>query len=118
MAGLPLPARVFIPKRLSFRPADAPALLAGVIIAVPVISVLVAALFMGGGEAWQHIRDTLMVSYLGGTLGTLSMAAFFMLVFALALSDSQRDSIAELCMSADRKSPNSSSVESVSAISI
>nr|HAE29247.1 hypothetical protein [Hyphomonas adhaerens] len=83
MAGLPLPARVFIPKRLSFRPADAPALLAGVIIAVPVISVLVAALFMGGGEAWQHIRDTLMVSYLGGTLGTLSMAAFFMLVFAV-----------------------------------
>jgi iron(III) transport system permease protein len=74
---------VSILKRLNFRPADVPAMLAGVIISVPVVSVLVAALFMGGGEAWQHIRDTLMVSYLGGTLGTLALAAFFMLVFAV-----------------------------------
>ncbi len=60
-----------------------PAVLAGVIIAVPVVSVLFAALVMGGGEAWNHIRDTLMLSYLGGTLGTLALAAFFMLAFAV-----------------------------------
>ena len=83
MAGFPLPARVVFPKRLSVRPADGPAVLAGAIIAVPVVSVLLAALFLGGGEAWEHIRDTLMVSYLGGTLGTLAMAAFFMLAFAV-----------------------------------
>jgi iron(III) transport system permease protein len=83
LAGLPLPARVLFPKRLNLRPADGPAVLAGAIIAVPVVSVLLAAVFMGGGEAWQHIRDTLMVAYLGGTLGTLAMAAFFMLAFAV-----------------------------------
>ena len=77
MAGLP------IPMRLSLRPGDGPAVLAGTIIAVPVVSVLLAAVLLGGGEAWQHIRDTLMVPYLGGTLGTLALAAFFMLVFAV-----------------------------------
>ena len=34
MAGFPLPARAFFPRRLNVRPADAPALLAGAIIAV------------------------------------------------------------------------------------
>ena len=65
------------------RPGDGPAALAGAIIAVPVVSVLLAAVILGGGEAWQHIRDTLMTGYLLGTLGTLAMAAFFMLVFAV-----------------------------------
>ncbi|MEZ5970015.1 MAG: iron ABC transporter permease [Hyphomonas sp.] len=78
MAGLSLPKRI-----LRVRPADGPAVLAGAIIAVPVVSVLVAALLMGGGEAWDHIRRTLMMPYLGGTLGTLAMAAGFMLVFAV-----------------------------------
>lgn len=82
MADLPLPVRA-IPAWLKPRSGDGPALVAGAIIAVPVVSVLFAALVMGGGEAWQHIRDTLMVPYLGGTLGTLAMAAFFMLAFAV-----------------------------------
>ncbi|MEZ5952908.1 MAG: iron ABC transporter permease [Hyphomonas sp.] len=72
-----------MPFRLSLRPADGPAALACAIIAVPMISVLLAAVFTGGGEAWQHIRDTLMVPYLGGTLGTLMLATMFMLVFAV-----------------------------------
>ena len=82
MVDLPLPRRA-VSRRLSLHPGDGPAALAGVIIAVPVVSVLFAALMLGGGEAWQHIRDTLMLPYLGGTIGTLSMAAFFMLVFAV-----------------------------------
>ena len=84
LADLPLPARVrAFPPRLNLRPGDGVAALAGVIIAVPVVSVLLAAVILGGGEAWEHIRDTLMVPYLGGTLGTLALAAFFMLVFAV-----------------------------------
>ena len=77
LVGLSLPAR------LSLKPGDGPAALAGAIIAVPVVSVLLAALLLGGGEAWQHIRDTLMVAYLGGTIGTLALAALFMLAFAV-----------------------------------
>lgn len=76
-------AGAILPQHVRLRPGDGPATLAGLVIAVPVVSVLAAAVLMGGGEAWQHIRDTLMLSYLGGTIGTLALAAFFMLVFAV-----------------------------------
>ena len=38
-----------------------PALVAGIVIAVPVIMVLATGLLEGAGPAWTHIRETLLL---------------------------------------------------------
>jgi iron(III) transport system permease protein len=52
-----------------------PVLIAGLVIALPVVIVLVSGLADGGGAAWTHIRDTLLVRYLIGTLSVLVLTA-------------------------------------------
>ena len=44
---------------------------------------LVAGLFHGGGEAWIHIRDTLLAGYTTGTLGTLFLTGVLILGVAV-----------------------------------
>lgn len=70
-------------RRFRFRSIDGPALLAGLIIAVPVVVTLFAGLMNGGGEAWTHIRDTLLTGYTTGTLGTLLLTALMTLAVAV-----------------------------------
>ncbi|KCZ52472.1 hypothetical protein HY29_04100 [Hyphomonas beringensis] len=65
------------------RSVDGPALLAGLIIAVPVIATLIAGLVFGGGDVWVHIRDTLLTGYTLGTLGTLALTAIMTLAIAV-----------------------------------
>ncbi len=70
-------------RRFRFRSIDGPAFLAGLIIAVPVMVTLVAGLFHGGGDAWIHIRDTLLAGYTTGTLGTLFLTGVLILGVAV-----------------------------------
>ena len=60
-----------------------PALVAGIIIAVPVVMVLLAGLFDGAGAAWTHIRETLLLRYLGGTLSMLALTGALCVLFAV-----------------------------------
>ncbi|MGH1422983.1 MAG: ABC transporter permease [Hyphomonas sp.] len=57
--------------------------MAGLVIGLPVCAVLIAGLFYGGGEIWEHVRDNLLLGYLGGTLGTLIITALLILLFAV-----------------------------------
>ena len=57
--------------------------MAGLIIAVPVFVTLIAGLVNGGGDAWSHIRDTLLVGYTGGTLGMLALTGIMILITAV-----------------------------------
>lgn len=66
-----------------FRSVDGFALLAGLIIAVPVAATLLAGLVNGGGETWDHIRDTLLANYTIGTLGTLVLTGALILAAAV-----------------------------------
>lgn len=61
-------------------------LIAGIIISMPVFMVVFAGLFEGGGAAWTHIRQTLLLPYLSGTLQVLLLTGFFCLVFAVPLA--------------------------------
>ena len=60
-----------------------PALVAGIVIAVPVVMVLATGLLEGAGPAWTHIRETLLVRYLGGTLSVLTLTGALCLLFAV-----------------------------------
>lgn len=60
-----------------------PALVAGIVIAVPVLMVLLAGLFDGGGPTWTHIRETLLLRYLGGTISVLALTGALCLLFAV-----------------------------------
>lgn len=60
-----------------------PALLAGIIIAVPIFMVALSGLLNGGGTAWTHIRENLLLQYLGGTLSVLTLTGTLCLVFAV-----------------------------------
>lgn len=60
-----------------------PALVAGIIIAVPVVMVILAGLLDGGGPTWTHIRETLLLRYLGGTLAVLALTGALCLLFAV-----------------------------------
>lgn len=60
-----------------------PVLLAGLVIALPVVVVLATGLAEGGGAAWTHIRETLLLRYLGGTLGVLVLTAMLCLLMAV-----------------------------------
>lgn len=68
-----------------FAPAlrQIPVLMAGLVIALPVAIVVVAGLAEGGGAAWDHIRDTLLLRYLAGTLAVLSLTATLCLLMAV-----------------------------------
>ncbi|WP_372530083.1 ABC transporter permease, partial [Hyphomonas atlantica] len=70
-------------RSFRFRSVDGPALMAGLIIAVPVFVTLIAGLVNGGGDAWSHIRDTLLVGYTGGTLGMLALTGIMILITAV-----------------------------------
>lgn len=76
-------ARVAPFRNLAIRASDGPAFLAGLVIAVPVAATLVAGLVFGGGDAWDHIRTTLLTGYLLGTIGTLALTGLFILAFAV-----------------------------------
>lgn len=56
---------------------------AGLVIGLPVLAVVISGLVFGGGEIWIHIRDNLLLGYLGGTLGTLLITALLILLFAI-----------------------------------
>jgi iron(III) transport system permease protein len=60
-----------------------PVLLAGLVIALPVAVVLTTGLSEGGGEAWTHIRDTLLAGYFTGTLRVLIMTGILCLLMAV-----------------------------------
>lgn len=60
-----------------------PAAIAGIVIAVPVLMVLFIGLFDGGGTAWNHIRETLLLRYLGGTISVLVLTGALCLLFAV-----------------------------------
>ncbi|KCZ87614.1 ABC transporter permease [Hyphomonas johnsonii] len=77
MAGLPSL------RGLTFKASDGPAFVAGLVIAVPVVSTLIAGAIFGGGDVWIHIRDTLLAGYVAGSLGTLALAGLLMLAFAV-----------------------------------
>jgi len=70
-------------RSFRFRSVDGPAFLAGLIIAVPVFVTLIAGLMNGGGDAWSHIRDTLLVGYTSGTLGMLALTGIMILLVAV-----------------------------------
>ncbi|MEH6409242.1 MAG: hypothetical protein V7741_01860, partial [Hyphomonas sp.] len=73
-----------IPLRsLAIRASDGPAFLAGLVIAVPVAASLVAGFVFGGGETWNHIRDTLLAGYFLGTIGMLALTGLFILALAV-----------------------------------
>lgn len=73
--------------RASLAPAQAvrqlPVLLAGLVIALPVVIVLATGLSEGGGAAWTHIRETLLARYLGGTLSVLVLTGILCLLMAV-----------------------------------
>jgi iron(III) transport system permease protein len=73
-------------RNLALRASDGPAFVAGLVIAVPVAATLVAGLVFGGGDAWVHIRDTLLTGYVLGTLGTLALTALLILVLAVPVA--------------------------------
>lgn len=60
-----------------------PVLLAGIVIALPVAMVLVTGLVNGGGAAWTHIRETLLLRYLSGTLSVLTLTGTLCLLMAI-----------------------------------
>ncbi|MBA3067937.1 MAG: iron ABC transporter permease [Hyphomonas sp.] len=60
-----------------------PVLIAGLVIALPVAIVLVTGLAEGGGAAWEHIRDILLLRYLMGTLSVLTLTAILCLLMAV-----------------------------------
>lgn len=60
-----------------------PALFAGLVIALPVAVVLITGLVDGGGAAWTHIRETLLLRYLAGTVSVLSLTAILCLLMAV-----------------------------------
>lgn len=60
-----------------------PALLAGLVIGLPVLAVLLAGVFGGGGEAWAHIRSVLLARYAGNTLAVLGLTSVMVLVMAV-----------------------------------
>ena len=60
-----------------------PVLAAGLIIALPVVIVLATGLAEGGGAAWTHIRDTLLLRYLAGTVSVLTLTAILCLLMAV-----------------------------------
>ncbi len=45
--------------------------------------VLAAGILQGGGEAWTHISETLLVRYLSGTLAVLGLTGVLCLLFAV-----------------------------------
>jgi iron(III) transport system permease protein len=59
-----------------------PVLLAGLIIALPV-ALVVASGLAGNGPAWTHIRETLLLPYLGGTVAVLTLTSILCLVMAV-----------------------------------
>tara|TARA_R110000751_G_scaffold10821_8_gene39112 strand:- start:4639 stop:6252 length:1614 start_codon:yes stop_codon:yes gene_type:complete len=73
-------------RNLAIRASDGPAFVAGLVIAVPVAATLIAGLVFGGGEAWTHIRDTLLTGYVLGTIGTLALTAILILAFAVPVA--------------------------------
>lgn len=60
-----------------------PVLIAGFVIALPVVIVIATGLIEGGGPAWAHIRETLLVRYLGGTLAVLTLTGMLCLLTAV-----------------------------------
>ncbi|MFN3913254.1 ABC transporter permease [Hyphomonas sp.] len=60
-----------------------PVLIAGLVIALPVAVVVITGLTEGGGAAWVHIRDTLLLRYLTGTLSVLTLTAILCLLMAV-----------------------------------
>lgn len=46
-------------------------------------AVLIAGLVYGGGETWDHVRNNLLLGYMGGTIGTLIITALLILFFAV-----------------------------------
>jgi iron(III) transport system permease protein len=77
-----LTARALL-ARPRFRLANLPALLAALFIGAPVMVVLIAGLFWGGGDHWVHIRETLLTGYIGGTLGTLALTGTLILAIGV-----------------------------------
>ena len=70
-------------RSLAIRASDGPAFLAGLVIAVPVAATLIAGLVFGGGETWNHIRDTLLAGYFLGTVGMLVLTGLLILALAV-----------------------------------
>lgn len=60
-----------------------PVLIAGLVIALPVVIVLTNGLLEGGGTAWTHIRETLLLRYFGGTLAVLTLTGILCLLTAV-----------------------------------
>jgi iron(III) transport system permease protein len=60
-----------------------PVLIAGLVIALPVVVVVVTGVVQGGGAAWTHIRDTLLLRYLIGTVSVLTLTAILCLLMAV-----------------------------------
>lgn len=60
-----------------------PVLLAGFVIALPVGIVLYMGVAEGGGAAWVHIRDTVLVRYFAGTVSVLALTAILCLLMAV-----------------------------------
>ncbi len=58
-------------------------MLAGAVIAAPLLFVLHAGLFEGAGPVWVHLRDTLLTRYATGTLGVLLFTAVVILLIAV-----------------------------------
>lgn len=63
--------------------SDLPALGAALLIGAPVAAALLGGLFLGGGQAWDIVVETRLVSYLTNTLLVLIMAAALMLAGAV-----------------------------------
>ncbi len=52
-------------------------------IVLPAAAVILAGMAQGGGGAWAHIRDVMLMKYLGNTVFVLVLTAAFALAFAV-----------------------------------
>ncbi len=60
-----------------------PALIAGLLVGLPVLAVVLAGLLGGGGEAWTHIRSVLLARYTGNTLAVIGLTSALVLAMAV-----------------------------------
>lgn len=70
-------------QRPLFSRADAPALLAGLFLAVPILAAIIPGILFGGGEAWTHIAKTLLGTYALTSVGTLFLTGLLILLIGV-----------------------------------
>lgn len=65
------------------RLSDTPALLAGIVLAIPILAAILPGIFFGGGETWSHLATTRLGTYFATTLGTLALTGALILALGV-----------------------------------